>query len=156
MTNGQMTNGQMSELTEVGREVEAMSDVQRWLLRESVGTGYNIYERVFQFAVRVVRFVRTFPRTLDAVEVGRQLVRSATSVGANLEEADGATTRRDFLYRLSLCRKEARETRFWLRLCQASEIGDAAEANSLYQESDEIVRILSGIIASTKRKMNEQ
>jgi hypothetical protein len=83
MTNGQMTNGQMSELTEVGREVEAMSDVQRWLLRESVGTGYNIYERVFQFAVRVVRFVRTFPRTLDAVEVGRQLVRSATSVGAN-------------------------------------------------------------------------
>jgi len=133
-----------------------VNNLQEGVLCEPVRTGYNIYERVFQFAVRVVRLVRAFPRTLDAVEVGRQLVRSATSVGANLEEADSATSRRDFLYHLSVCRKEARETRFWLCLCQASQIGDVRETNSLYGESDEIVRILSGIIASTKRKMNDQ
>lgn len=126
-----------------------MSEIGQWLLRDA-GASYDIYERVFQFAVRVIKFVRTFPRTIDAVEVGRQLIRAATSTGANLEEADGAMTRRGFIYKVGVSRKEAREARFWLRICLKSAIGDLAEANSLNKESDELVRILSSIIANAQ------
>ena len=126
-----------------------MSKIEQWLLRDTKAN-YDIYERVFQLAVRVIKFVRTFPRTLDAVEVGRQLIRAATSTGANLEEADGAMTRREFIYKVGISRKEAREVRFWLRICMESAIGDFAEAQSLYKESDEIVRILSRIIANAQ------
>lgn len=126
-----------------------MNKTEQWLLRDT-SANYDIYERVFQFAVRVIKFVRTFPRTLNAIEAGRQLVRAVTSTGANLEEADGAITRREFVYKAGVSRKEAREVRFWLRICMESAIGDFAEAKSLYKESDEIVRILSSIIANAQ------
>ncbi len=121
-----------------------MNKTEQWLLRDT-SANYDIYERVFQFAVRVIKFVRTFPRTLNAIEAGRQLVRAVTSTGANLEEADGAITRREFVYKAGVSRKEAREVRFWLRICMESAIGDFAEAKSLYKESDEIVRILAAL-----------
>ena len=76
-----------------------------------------------------------------------QLSKSATSVGANVEEADGAESRRDFVHKMSIARKEARESRYWLRVARAA-ILDTGEFSALEQESDELVRILSAIIAS--------
>ena len=73
---------------------------------------FEIRERTFQFAVRVTKLVRQMPRTLDAVEIGRQLIRSGTSVGANVEEAHGAESQRDFAHKMSIARKEARESRY--------------------------------------------
>ena len=108
---------------------------------------YNIQERAFQFAVQVVGLVRTFPRTLDGAEVGRQLIRAGTAIGANMEEADGAESRRDFIHKARIARKEARETRYWLKLCLSTTIGDPVSARALYREADELVRILSSIIA---------
>jgi four helix bundle protein len=83
-------------------------------------TPFEIRERTFQFAVRVTKLVRQMPRTLDTVEIGRQLIRSGTSVGANVEEAHDAESQRDFVHKMSIARKEARESRYWLRLTQAS------------------------------------
>jgi len=107
---------------------------------------YDIRERAFQFAVRVVNFVRTLPHDMTAQTLGQQLLRAATSVGANIEEADGATTAKDRTYKRSLARKEAREARYWLRLIRACVV-DNDEARDLQQESEELIRILSVLIA---------
>ncbi len=128
-----------------------MSGIEKWVLRDG-GQAYDIDDRVFRFGVNVVKFVRTFTRTLDSIEIGRQLMRSGTSVGANMEEADGAASRRDFVYKVGVSRKEARESRYWIRLCLAADIGEKEQGKILPQESDEIVRILSGIITSAESK----
>ncbi|MFQ5814066.1 MAG: four helix bundle protein [Anaerolineae bacterium] len=113
---------------------------------------FDIKERTFEFGVQVVRLVNTLPRTVAGVEVGRQLVKSGTSIGANMEEADGAESKRDFIHKVSIARKEARETRFWLRVVRATGLSkDAQKIDYLTQESDELVRILSAIIISAKR-----
>ncbi len=119
---------------------------------EQEKTPFEIRERTFQFAVRVTQLVRQMPRTLDAVEIGRQMIRSGTSVGANVEEAHGAESQRDFVHKMSIARKEARESRYWLHLIQASII-DSEETQALIQESDELVRILSAIVTTAKKKL---
>ncbi len=75
---------------------------------------YDIRERTFVFAVRSVKLVKQFPRTLDSTVIGRQFLRSATSVGANVEEAHGAESQRDFVHKMGIACKEARETSYWL------------------------------------------
>jgi four helix bundle protein len=115
-------------------------------------TPFEIRERTFQLAVRVTELVKKMPRTLDAVEIGRQLLRSGTSVGANVEEAHGAESQRDFIHKMSIACKEARESRYWLRLISAAIRNDDA-VQLLVQESDELVRILSAIVATAKRKL---
>ena len=107
---------------------------------------YDIRERAFQFAVRVVNFVRSLPRDMSTEILGRQLLRAATSIGANVEEADGATTAKDRTYKRVLARKETREARYWLRLIRVS-VADNEEARALQQESEELIRILSTLIA---------
>jgi four helix bundle protein len=107
---------------------------------------YDIRERAFQFAVRVVNFVRALPRDATAQALGQQLLRAATSVGANIEEADGASTAKDRTYKRVLSRKECREARYWLRLIRACAL-DNEEARALQQETEELIRILSALIA---------
>jgi four helix bundle protein len=114
---------------------------------------FDIQGRTFRFGVAIIRFVRTFPRTLDTNEVGRQLIRAGTSVGANMEEADGAESRRDFVHKVKIARKEGRESRCRLRVCLAVELGDQDQAQPLLHEGEEIVRILSGIISSAESKL---
>jgi len=108
---------------------------------------YDIRERTFQFAVQVLRAIRQLPDDSATRVVAYQLAKSATSIGANVEEADGAESRRDFVHKMSIARKEARESRYWLRVVRAA-ILDNKEFTALEQESDELVRILGAIIAS--------
>jgi len=114
-------------------------------------TPFEIRERTFQFAVRVVQAVRCLPKSFDGLEVGRQLIRSGTSIAANVEEAHGAESQRDFIHKMGLARKEARESRYWLRLAGATFPGNGSEIPSLAQEADELVRILSAIITTAKK-----
>jgi len=76
----------------------------------------DIQQRTFEFAKRIVKLVDRLPRTLAATEIGRQMLRSGTSVGANMQEADAAESRSDFIHKVSIALKEARETRYWLAL----------------------------------------
>jgi len=115
---------------------------------------FDIKERTFEFGVRIVRLVNTLPRTVAGIKMGEQLVKSGTSIGANVEEADGAESKRDFIHKMSIARKEARETRYWLRIVRATGLSkDTQEVSYLLQESDELVRILSAIVKSAKRSM---
>jgi four helix bundle protein len=107
----------------------------------------DIQERTFEFAVQVVKLVNRLPRPVAGIEIGRQVVRSATSIGSNVEEADAAESKRDFIHKMSIAHKEARETRYWLRIVRAALPGDD-EVEILIQESDELVRILYSIVSN--------
>ncbi len=110
----------------------------------------DIKERTFLFAVDVVNWAKRMPSDHSTQVLVRQVLRSATSIGANVEEADGATTEKDKAYKWAIARKEARETRYWLRLVNATATA-AAETNELEQEATELIRILSALI--NKRKL---
>ena len=108
---------------------------------------YDLEERTFRFAQRVRQFVKQLPRTTGNLEDGKQVIRSSGSVGANYIEANEALSRRDFVHRLRIARKEAKESRYWLRLLDLNERPEArAECDALIREADELLRILSAII----------
>ncbi len=114
---------------------------------------YDIRERTFLFGVRVIKWTRTLPNDTGTQIVVRQLVRSATSIGANVEEADGADTQKDKVYKWILSRKEVRESRYWIRIILASD-GESDEGNALRQESIELINILSTLISKNKRSLD--
>ncbi|ASC70955.1 hypothetical protein XM38_019040 [Halomicronema hongdechloris C2206] len=115
-----------------------------------------ITERTFEFAVRIVRLCDSLDnKARISCPLITQLIRSGTSVGANVEESQAAQSRADFIHKLEIALKELRETRYWLRLLVATEIVSAGKLQALLTESEELVKILSKIIVNTKRKGNE-
>ena len=77
---------------------------------------FDLEERTAAFSEQVIDFVNRLPKTVVTIPLMNQLIRSSTSVGANYMEADSAPTKKDFCYKISLCRKEAKETFYWLRM----------------------------------------
>ncbi len=110
----------------------------------------DLQERTFKFGVRIIKFVDKLPHTLSATELGKQLLRSGTSIAANMEEANGAESKSDFIHKVSIAYKEARETRTWLGMIKAAILPNAAEVSDLHDECDEIVRILFAILRKAR------
>jgi four helix bundle protein len=107
----------------------------------------SIQDRSYEFACRVIRLVDYIARkSLVMRTIARQLLRSATSVGANLEEASAAQSKPDFISKCSIAAKEARETRYWLRLLIAAKGVSKERLTPLIGESDELVAILTTIL----------
>jgi four helix bundle protein len=115
---------------------------------------YDLRERTFLFSVRIIKWVRGLSRDIATQIVVKQLIESATSVGANVEEADGADTPKDRVYKWTLSRKEAREARYWIRILIADG-ANAPEAHALRDESSELIKILSALIAKGKHALDE-
>lgn len=113
---------------------------------------FDIKKRTFLFAVRIVQLVGRLLRTVAGIEIGRQLIRAGTSIGSNVEEADGAVSRNDFINHTRIARKEARESRFWLSLIDAAELLRGPEVSTLMQEAGELARILSKIAIAASRE----
>ena len=105
----------------------------------------------FSLAVRVVRLYQHLRRQFDEPVLFRQLLRSGTSVGANVEEGLGGQSTADFLSKLRIARKEARETNYWLRLLHATDYLDEAGFTSVHQDTEEVQRLLTSIIVTTER-----
>jgi four helix bundle protein len=104
-------------------------------------------ERTFRFAVRARTFVRKLPRTVGNIEDVRQLVKASGSVAANYIEADESLSDKDFVLRITTCRKEAKESRLWLRLLDTgSESQLASERDALAQEARELMLIFNAIV----------
>src|SRR3990172_9427339 len=113
----------------------------------------DIKERTFSFAVEVVGLCRQIEKQSDTDRtLGRQLLRSGTSVGANIEEAQAGQSRADFVSKYAIALKESRETIYWLRLIQETGSAKDAAISKLIQEADEISKIIGSIIANSKRK----
>ena len=111
--------------------------------------GENIRERTFRFGVRIVKMVNRLPRTTAGFALGNQVIRSGTGIGANVEEADAAESKDDFVHKMKIALKEAQETRYWLRTIIESEMLTDEETKTLLKESDELVRIIHTIIKNT-------
>jgi len=113
----------------------------------------EIGERTFEYALRAIRLYRYLERNHDdaARIIGRQYLRSATSIGANVEESRAGVSRADFIHKVSIAQKEARESAYWLRLLRQS--GSIAESKitPLLSETLEILAILSAIIVKARR-----
>jgi four helix bundle protein len=112
----------------------------------------DIKERTFSFALEIVRFCRSLdskPRSLRIL--AQQLVRSGTSVGANVQEAQAGQSRADFISKYSIALKEARETLYCLRLLDSSGEPSNGACKILLREADEIARVIASIIVNTKK-----
>jgi len=92
-----------------------------------------------------------FARTLEAKPLVSQLVRSATSIGANYAEANAGESKADFVHKCSIARKKAAETRYWLKLVAFRGLGDKASADALLGECEQLVRIFAAIVGGAKR-----
>lgn len=110
----------------------------------------DIYERAYQFGLLVVKFSRKLPRTLEADVLRRQLIRCATSIAANMQEADGSRTRQEFIHSVTISKKEAKETKLWLRMIKDLYSDLTKEAEILIEENEQIIKILATIIIKTK------
>ena len=116
------------------------------------GKPYDLHERLLVFACDIVRTVQFLHRRGPiGRELSYQLLAAGNSVGANYEESDGASSNADFLAKTRIALKEAKETRFRLKVCRRSGLLDA-EFDPVVQESDEIVRILGAIVHNTRRR----
>lgn len=110
----------------------------------------DLDDRLLGFAARVLRLVGALPRTTAGRHVASQLLRCATSVGANYQEAQAAESRADFAHKLQIVLKEARESNYWLRLIAAAKLLPAAKLAALLDESEQLKAILSKAVARTK------
>lgn len=111
--------------------------------------------RTREFALRIVRFVGGLPKNRVADVLGHQLLRSGTSIGANYREANRAESRNDFIHKIAVVQKEASETRYWLELLQAADLGDAEGRRWLLREAGELLAIFtaSGRTAKARRDL---
>ena len=105
-------------------------------------------EKAYAFALTIIQLYSQLQREREYV-LSKQLLRSGTSIGANVEEAIAAQSRADFLSKMSIASKEARETRYWLRLLRDSALTDLDVTSQLTQ-AEELVRMLNSIVKSTK------
>ena len=114
-----------------------------------------VLEKSFSFAVRVVNAYRYLNESKKEYILSKQLLRCGTSIGANIEEAMGAQSKKDFVSKLSIARKEARETHYWVRLLEATKFFNESESRSLLNDIDEILKILTQIILTTKSQIKK-
>jgi len=106
---------------------------------------YDLEERTFNFAKRCRDYVKNLPRTISNIEYGKQLIRASGSIGANYIEANESLSKKDFIMRIKISRKEAKESRLWLRLAEPIE-KDKKEQEKLIQESIELMKIFGSIM----------
>lgn len=107
---------------------------------------YDLEERTAQFGGEVIEFIKTLTDNTINRPLINQLIRSATSVGANYMEADGAESKKDFQHKIGICKKESKETTHWLRMMAIANPDRKEKCRELWQEAHELVLIFSKII----------
>ena len=110
-------------------------------------------DKSYAFSLAVVRQVRQMRQQGVGYELTSQLLRAATSVGANVEEANAGQSRKDFVAKLAIARKEANEARYWLRLLHDAEVLERAVASRMIEDCEGLIRMLT---ASVKTAQNTQ
>ncbi len=111
---------------------------------------YNLAERTSVYGENIILFVKTIKPTTLNVPLLNQIVRSGTSVGANYMEADCGESRKDFIHKLSIARKETKETMYWARMLSTTNPEKRHECVRVYNEGQELVKIFSSIINKTR------
>lgn len=110
----------------------------------------DLLERTFKFGIRTVKLCRTLPNTQEYFLIKNQLIRSATSIGANYEESQAASSRADFRNKVRISLREARECHYWLRFIKCLDNSKSAELDELLKEASELKSILGSIVKKTE------
>jgi four helix bundle protein len=110
----------------------------------------KIKERTFEFALATIKLAETLPKNTAGFKLGKQILRSGTSIGANVEEATGARSKREFANCMNIAKREARETNYWLRLLQDSKLLGKPKIQPLLDEVEIIIRILTSIVKTSE------
>ncbi len=112
---------------------------------------YDLEDRTLEFAQRVRDFVKQLNKTIANIEDGKQLIRSSGSVGANYIEANESLSKKDFVIRIKISRKEAKESRFWLKLVDTQkDAGLTRQCDALIQEATELMNIFGAILRKSE------
>ena len=111
---------------------------------------YDLEERTLRFAKDVIEFASALPRTTANIELIKQVIRSSASVGSNYIEANEALGKKDFAMRVKICRKEAKESGYWLRLIEIDEERAEERRQLLINEATELMKIFGSIVQKTK------
>jgi four helix bundle protein len=115
-------------------------------------TDNPLVDKSFAFALRMVKLYRYLTEEKKEYVLSKQLLRSGTSIGANVEEAIGGESEKDFRHKIGIAYKEARETNYWLRLLRDSLILGEEQVADLLNDCDELLKISGSILISLKRK----
>lgn len=111
-----------------------------------------IQVKSFAFAIRIVNAYKYLQSEKKEFVLSKQMLRSGSSIGANVEEAIGGQSKKDFIAKISIAYKEARETKYWIKLLFATNYMDEKAANALLQDIEELSKILSSILVSSKEQ----
>jgi four helix bundle protein len=112
-----------------------------------------VYEKAFDFSIKVVNLYKYLSDEKKEYTLSKQILRSGTSIGANIREGLEAQSRKDFISKLSISLKEAAETEYWLELFVATDILEEEKTTSMLNDIQELIKILTSIIKTTKRRM---
>lgn len=113
---------------------------------------YDLEERTAVFGEKVIALCKTFKQDTISTPIISQIVRSATSVGANYMEANGAQSIKDFIHKISICKKEANETKYWLRMLASYFEPKKEEIRELWKECQELTLIFQKIVMTSRQK----
>src|SRR6266849_5126685 len=122
---------------------------QQAMLSNDSSKPYDLEERTFQFAKAIRSFVKLLPRTISNIEDVKQLVRASGSIGANYIEANEAIGKKDFVMKIKICRREAKESGYWLRLMDIDGKLEMEHAR-LLNEAEELMKIFGAIVRKSE------
>ncbi len=111
---------------------------------------FDIVDRSYKFALEIIKLVNLLPRSTSGAVISNQIMKAGTSIGVNVEEAQGASSKKDFTNKMTISKKEARETRYWLRLIKDSGTLKSVQVEELLNECNEILKILTAIVKTSK------
>ena len=112
---------------------------------------YDLEDRTLEFARDVRSFVKKLPKTIGNIEDGKQLIKASGSTGANYIEANESLSKKDFIMRIKISRKEVKESRYWLRLVDTNDVQKMeADRNALIKEATELMNIFGAILQKSK------
>jgi four helix bundle protein len=118
-------------------------------MKENTKKPYDLEDRTAQFSENLIDLCKKIPKTVLTNPIIDQLIRSGTSIGANYCEANGASSRKDFKNKIYICKKESKETKYWLRILARASTEFAGECRELWKEAQEFTMIFSKIASNT-------
>ena len=118
----------------------------------------DIRVRSLQYSLRAIKLYRALQESRDGAGwiIGKQFLRAATSIGANVEEAQAGESRGDFIHKYGIAQKEARESRYWLSLLAEAKMIPVQRLRPLIKETEELYAVITAIICNTKRKLRDK
>ncbi|OGG09083.1 four helix bundle protein [Candidatus Gottesmanbacteria bacterium RBG_16_43_7] len=119
-------------------------------MTQNTKINYDLEDRTTRFSIRIVKLCKSLLKDSVSIPLTTQLIRAGTSIGANYAEANGASSKKDFINKIYLCKKESKETKYWLQIIDKTHPDHKESCRELWREARELTLIFSKIASNTK------